>query len=174
MNELQEECAVRETRPVPDRHDPTDRPALLDLLRRQSEEAIRFAAVFGETHDLHQTDVSALAAIAHGAASGTPLGPAALARTLHLSRPATTALLDRLEQAGHILRRPDPDDRRRTVLEMQPAANALAGEFFGPLGAAFGRAMEGYTPEQLDVVAAFLRDVIDATVSTREALVPKP
>jgi hypothetical protein len=57
---------------------------------------------------------------------------------------------------------------------MQPAANALAGEFFGPLGAAFGRAMEGYTPEQLDVVAAFLRDVIDATVSTREALVPKP
>ncbi|MDO9409960.1 MarR family transcriptional regulator [Patulibacter sp.] len=159
---------------MPDPAEPIDRTALLYLLRRQSEEAIRFAAVFGETHGLHQTDVSALAAIAHGAASGTPLGPAALASTLHLSRPATTALLDRLERAGHVARRPDPDDRRRSVIEMQPAASALAGEFFGPLGAAFGRAIERYTPEQLEVVAAFLRDVTDATISTREALTPRP
>ena len=62
-------------------------------MRRQSEEAIRFAAVFGEAHGLHETDVAALAAIAHATDAGAPLGPAALAAALNLSRPATTALL---------------------------------------------------------------------------------
>ena len=165
---------VRDTAGVPDHQNTADRTALLHLLRRQSEEAIRFAAVFGETHGLHQTDVSALAAIAHATSTGTPLGPGALAETLHLSRPATTALLDRLEQAGHVVRRPDPADRRRSVLEMQPGANALAAAFFGPLGEAFGRAIERYTPEQLEVVASFLQDVTDATIRTREALTPRP
>lgn len=159
---------------MPDQPDPDDRTALLHLLRRQSEEAIRFAAVFGEAHGLHQTDVSALAAIAHAASTGVPIGPGALAETLHLSRPATTALLDRLEHAGHVVRRPDPGDRRRSVLEMQPAATAVAAAFFGPLGAAFGRVVERYSPEQLEVVAAFLTDVTEATIRTREELTPPP
>ncbi len=159
-----------DTSRVPARANDADHPALLQLLRQQSEEAIRFSAVFGERHGLHQTDVAALAAIAQAAAADAPLGPAALAGTLHLSRPATTALLDRLEHAGHIVRRPDPTDRRRTTVELQPAASELAAAFFGPLGAAYEQAMRRYSAKDLRIVAAFIQDIIDATVTTRSRL----
>lgn len=155
---------------MPDRPPITDRRALLHLLRTQSEEAIRFSAVFGATHNLHQTDVAALAAIADASLRGAPLGPAALAETLHLSRPATTALVDRLAAVGHVVRRPDPVDRRRTVLEMQPEAYELAAAFFGRLGTAYEQVMDRFSDDDLAVVADFLTAVTEATVSTRAAL----
>lgn len=152
--------------------DPTPRAALRHLLRRQSEEAIRFSAVFGDTHRLHQTDVAALAAIAEASRAGSPLGPARLATALHLSRPATTALLDRLEAAAHIQRRPDPSDRRRTIIELEPRAQELASEFFGALGDSYTAVMARFDDAELEVVATFLSAIIDATVATREALAP--
>lgn len=151
-----------------------DRRALLRLLRRQSEEAVRFSAAFGAVHGLHQTDVSALAAISQASAAGAPLGPARLAEALRLSRPATTALVDRLERAGHVVRRPDPADRRRTVLEMQPRADEVAAAFFGPLGKAYGAVMDRFSPAELLVVQAFLEGVTEATVRTREQVQPPP
>ncbi len=147
--------------------DEEQREQVRALLRRQSEEASRLAVAFGGAHGMHQTDVAALAAIAE---SRAPLGPATLARALRLSRPATTALIDRLEQGGHVLRRPDPDDRRRTILELQPAAHALAAAFFGPLGDAYQAAMGRYDLAELQVVARFLQDVIDVTVAARERI----
>lgn len=152
--------------------DPAPRAALRQLLRQQSEEAIRFSAVFGDTHRLHQTDVAALAAIAEASRAGSPFGPARLAAALHLSRPATTALLDRLEAAGHVQRRPDPSDRRRTIVELQPRAQQLASEFFGALGDAYSAVMARFDDAELEVVATFLEAIIDATVETRVALAP--
>ncbi len=64
-----------------------------------------------------------------------------LAARLDRSPAATSTVLDRLEQAGHVERRPDPDDRRRTTLwvtdrpqrvaaqTLRPFVAALAGEF---------------------------------------------
>ena len=152
--------------------DPASRAALRQLLRKQSEEAIRFSAVFGDAHQLHQTDVAALAAIAEASRAGDPLGPARLAQVLHLSRPATTALLDRLQAAGHIRRRPDPSDRRRSIVELEPRAQELASEFFGALGDSYTAVMAQFADDEIETVAAFLTAVIDATVATRLALAP--
>lgn len=154
--------------------DPTPRAALRALLRRQSEEAVRFSAVFAEAHRLHQTDVAALAAIAEASRSNDPLGPARLAEALHLSRPATTALLDRLEAAGHVRRRPDPSDRRRTIVELEPRAQELASAFFGALGESYTAVMARFDDQELEVVASFLAAIIEATVTTRVALAPAP
>ncbi len=170
MNERPPSRGFRDTVPVSDQTDPVGRAKLLKLLQRQSEEAVRLAAVFGEVHGLHQTDVAALAVIAEATETGVPIGPGALSATLHLSPPATSALLDRLENAGHVIRRRDPDDRRRAILEIQPEASELASAFFGPLGAAFERAMDRYTPQDLKIIAAFLADMTDATIRTREQL----
>jgi DNA-binding MarR family transcriptional regulator len=147
--------------------EPVDRGALRQLLRRHSEELTRIAAAFGAAHGLHQTDVAALAVIAQ---APTPLGPAALADALQLSRPATTALLDRLEGVGHVVRRADPADRRRAIVELQPTAHELAAAFFGPLGNAYEQAMDDYSDDELRVVHRFLQDVIDVSVATRERL----
>ncbi len=156
-------AADRETSPA----GRVDRAALRQLLRRHAEELTQVAAAFGDAHGLHQTDVAALAAIAR---SPSAIGPAALAEALRLSRPATTALLDRLEAVGHVVRRPDPRDRRRVTVELQPEAQALAAAFFGPLGDAYERVMDAYDDDELRVVERFLRDAIDVGVAARERL----
>lgn len=157
----------RDTRPVLDDQYPVDRSVLRQLLRRHAEELTRIATAFGDAHGLHQTDVAALAAIAQ---APEPIGPAALADTLRLSRPATTAVLDRLETVGHVLRRPDPADRRRSIVELQPEAHELAAAFFGPLGDAYERAMDAYGEDDLRVVERFLRDVIEVSVTARRGI----
>lgn len=52
--------------------------------------------------------------------SGEPfeLSPSALADSMMLSSGGTTARLDRLEKAGHIVRRPSPTDRRGVVVRL--------------------------------------------------------
>lgn len=51
-----------------------------------------------------------------------PVGPVELGRTLGIGSAAATALADRLERAGHVERRPHPDDRRR--LQLVPTERA--------------------------------------------------
>jgi len=50
--------------------------------------------------------------------------PGQLAEEMHLSSGAMTNRLDRLEEAGHIRRLPDPNDRRGTLIEPTEAGHA--------------------------------------------------
>jgi DNA-binding MarR family transcriptional regulator len=52
------------------------------------------------------------------------LGPTELAHRLHLRTGAVTALLDRLEQRGHVVREPHASDRRRLVVRLTDQARA--------------------------------------------------
>ena len=52
-----------------------------------------------------------------------PLGPAELGQRLGIKSASATALVDRLEAAGHVERRPHPTDRRRLTIE--PTQHAL-------------------------------------------------
>ena len=47
--------------------------------------------------------------------------PSELAQALHLPPPSVSHLLGGLEEAGLIVRRPNPSDRRSTLLELTPA-----------------------------------------------------
>ena len=144
----------------------SDHESVTGLLRRFAEESARLTAIFGDAHGLYRRDLAALAAIAEGAQAGRPLGPARLAEALHLSPSATTTLLDRLEGAGHLVRRPDPQDRRRVVLDMQPQAQDVASAFFEPLSIALDEVMGRYSASQLALVASFLEAAVHATTST--------
>ncbi len=140
------------------------------LLRRFAEECGRLTAIFGDAHGLHARDLSALATIADGVRADHPLGPARLAEALCLSPSATTALLDRLERAGHLVRRPDPRDRRRVMLEMQPQALDVAAAFFAPLGVALERVMRRYTGEQMELITEFLEAAVGAATDAARCL----
>ena len=59
------------------------------------------------------TDVSALE---HLSSASEPLGPVELGHRLGIRSASATALVDRLEQSGHVHREPRPDDRRRVAL----------------------------------------------------------
>jgi DNA-binding MarR family transcriptional regulator len=54
--------------------------------------------------------------------------PATLARTLHLTPQAMTTLLKPLDARGLIARRPDEANRRRVLLRLTDAANALLAD----------------------------------------------
>ncbi len=55
---------------------------------------------------MHPTDLNALLAVMRAERAGAPLTPGRLGQHLGLSSGATTAVIDRLERAGHVQRSP--------------------------------------------------------------------
>jgi DNA-binding MarR family transcriptional regulator len=142
---------------------------LIALLRRFSIEVDRFVEVFAGRHGLHRTDLNAVAHIAGAAGRQQPFTPGELARLLSLSPSATTAVLDRLERAGHVERVHDAADRRRVLVRMRPAAQDVATAFFVPLGRRMRERMAGYDTAELELVAGFLERMLDATAEAADA-----
>ncbi|GGM50940.1 MarR family winged helix-turn-helix transcriptional regulator [Dactylosporangium sucinum] len=142
--------------------------ALIDLLRRFNVEADRFVDVFTRAHGLHRTDMNAVAHIWRAAENSEPLTPGELAKRLSLSPAATTALLGRLERAGHIGRVHDTEDRRRVYLEMLPPARELALAFFTPLGERLRSAFAEFDEEELAVTERVLTKVLTATTNAAD------
>lgn len=155
-----------------DRHTglvPAPDPAeVVDLLRTFTIETQRFVDVFARAHGLHPTDLNAVAHISAAHAAGRPLTPGELSRALSLSPSATTALLGRLERAGHVERVHDTEDRRRVHLRMRPSAAAVAEEFFTPLGAALRAVLDGYSPAEVERITAFLRQAADVVAAAAD------
>ena len=70
-----------------------------------------------------------------------------------------TKLIDRLESAGYVRRRPDPADRRRTVLELVAEAIAPLRVLYGKTDQEFDDLSRQFTPEELTTVARYLDSV---------------
>ena len=81
--------------------------------------------------------------------SGEPfeLTPKALVQQLLLSSGAMTNRLDRLEQSGHIERRPDPGDRRGVLVGLTPAGRDL-----------IDAAVEGHVANEVALLSVLDRD----------------
>ncbi|AGM06849.1 MarR family transcriptional regulator [Amycolatopsis keratiniphila] len=145
---------------------------LVLLLRQLTVESDRFAEMFGEKHGLHRTDLNALAVIMDAARMGAPMSPSTLASALHLSASATTAVLDRLERAGHLHRDRSATDRRKVELRMHEKAREIGAEFFMPLGKRYAEAWREMGEDERRTVVRFLRGTIAATVEVRGRLAP--
>ncbi|MEV7203214.1 MarR family winged helix-turn-helix transcriptional regulator [Streptomyces griseoluteus] len=141
----------------PKERPPSDLQGYAVLLRTLNSEINRIAHAFAQAHGLHATDVHALAAIMDASAlDGEPMTPSRLRERLNLTSGAVSACLDRLERAGHITRSRDSADRRVVHLHYNPAARALARQYFTPLARGTEAARRRFTAEQLETVAEFL------------------
>lgn len=140
------------------------------LLRRYALEAERLGRAFCRRHDLHPTDFQALGMVMEAEQAGAPLTPHALAAALDLSSGATSAAIDRLEKTGHVKRSRESSDRRLVHLHYTPAAMQVGREFFAPLGQRTAQVRSRYSPEQLQTVAEFLSEMIDALRSHQDTL----
>ncbi|MFK4866242.1 MarR family winged helix-turn-helix transcriptional regulator [Streptomyces sp. JHA19] len=60
------------------------------------------------------------------------LSAGALAEQVHVTTGAMTGILNRLERAGFVTRRPDPADRRRVRVAAVPAALTRVESLYGP------------------------------------------
>lgn len=84
--------------------------------------------------------------------------PTELARYTGLTTGSTTAMLDRLEKAQLVTRRPNPKDRRGVLIEInnESALNKKSKEMVGPMQQAHHDLLASYTDKELETIADFL------------------
>jgi DNA-binding MarR family transcriptional regulator len=87
-----------------------------------------------------------------------PMTPGQLAQAMGLTTGgAITAVVDRLEKAGYVLRSRDPDDRRKVIIEPVRDKVAALGAYFGPIGRSVSERFAAYSDEQLEFLLDFAR-----------------
>ena len=79
--------------------------------------------------------------------------PSELARHTGLTSGATTALLDRLEKAGLIERRPNPDDRRGSLITPAKSAAEQAASWFESARNAQDELISSYSESELEIIS---------------------
>lgn len=134
----------------------TRREELVALLQDYAGEAELLGQAFAGRHRLHPTDLHALLAVMRADAGGAPLTPGRLGTRLGLSTGATTALVDRLERAGHVRRSRESTDRRRVTLRQAENAGRVGAAFFGPLGERVDAVLQDFDDAELAATARFL------------------
>jgi DNA-binding MarR family transcriptional regulator len=135
-------------------------------LRALSTEIDRLDQVAADRYGLNRTDMRALDIVGQAG----PLAPTALARLLGLTTGGVTTVLDRLERAGYIRRRPDPNDRRRQVVHATEATTARDREVFGGLIRSTSDLLAAYTDDQLQIIQDFLDRTRELTAAYADAL----
>jgi DNA-binding MarR family transcriptional regulator len=148
----------------------TSREQLVTLLQDYAGEADRLGQAFAGRHGLHPTDLHALLAVLRAETAGEPLTPGALGERLGLTTGSTTAVVDRLERAGHVRRSRESADRRRVTLRHGEAAASVGAAFFGPLGARMDEVLAGFTDDELDATARFLESMTALIADHRAGL----
>ncbi|OBF22662.1 MarR family winged helix-turn-helix transcriptional regulator [Mycobacterium kubicae] len=121
-------------------------------LRALTAQSDRIGRHFARRHDVTGSDFHALLHIMVAETAGQPLTMAQLRQRMDVSPAAITYLVDRMIEAGHIRREPDPVDRRKSLLRYEQPGMALARAFFTPLGSEVRAAMADL-PDR-DLVAA--------------------
>ena len=83
-----------------------------------------------------------------------PLTVGELAERLGLSLPTVSGVLADLDRAGYVERRPDPDDRRRTIARITPAKASLIAQWLDGTASPIARVLGQLDPAEQE---AFLK-----------------
>ncbi|WP_158864748.1 MarR family transcriptional regulator [Leifsonia sp. AG29] len=143
--------------------------ALLTSIRewREAEQRLNFES--RSRMKLNETDMKALRYIIASANAGVTVTAGVLAEHLRISTASTTKLLDRLEKAGHIERRPHPSDRRAVTIAITPETHREIRRTMGLQHARRFEVARALNPEERRIVTRFLRD-LSATTLTASAV----
>jgi DNA-binding MarR family transcriptional regulator len=85
---------------------------------------------------------------------GGPVTVGELASRLGLTLPTVSGVLADLDRAGFVERRPDPADRRRTIVQIPGAQAALIGEWLDGAATPLARVLDKLAPSEQE---AFLK-----------------
>jgi len=132
-----------------------------------------FDEAAAERLGVNRTDLRAMDVISQMG----PMTAGALADEIRLSRPATTAAIDRLEKLGYVRRVPDSDDRRRILVELTPLAMRRGAEIWGGYLDYVERIAPHYTVAELEAMRRFTQEGIEenaAQLERLESLPPPP
>ena len=144
------------------------RDELMALMRQFTIETERYVEAASERDSLYRTDLHALSIMMGAARAGLTVTPGLLREELNLSSPATTALIDRLDSAGHVTRRRSEVDRRQVHLQMTEKARSTGAMLFAPLARHINGVFDQYTDEQLSLLRDMMQKITDATVAAKD------
>ncbi|MCO6010983.1 MarR family transcriptional regulator [Actinoallomurus purpureus] len=99
-----------------------------------------------------QTDLLCLHVLDRAGASTA----GALSSQLGRTTGAVTHMIDRLEKAGYVRRRPDPKDRRRVLVEASAPGLERIASFYEGIDARSRRLMAAFSGDQLAAIHTFL------------------
>lgn len=128
------------------------------LLQRRELAATRLRMATRRHLRLSDIELLALAFMA----ARPDVTPTRLAAMLELSSGGITALVQRLERDGHLVRRPHRSDRRSCVVELSSASLESGAALLDPLAGDAGKLFAALDEAQQAVVLAFLRDLVAA------------
>lgn len=111
---------------------------------------------------LNATDMKAIHYLIAADHQGETATAATLRAHLGLSSGATTKLLDRLESAGHLQRKPHPDDRRSVTFTVTNSTREIAMETIGRQQFGRVRAAASLTSPERIAVRRFLDEMARA------------
>ncbi len=136
------------------------------LAREYGISTVLFRHAIGARLGVNVTDMECLATLFFKGLST----PTELAKHTGLSSGATTAMLDRLEKGGLIERRPNPDDRRGTLITVVREAATKVGPMFAPIRDAQDKLVASYSEEELQLIAGFFDKSIEIWETARQDL----
>ncbi|MEM9555700.1 MAG: MarR family transcriptional regulator [Acidobacteriota bacterium] len=129
------------------------------LLINRAQRAIKTRA---ERETLDAIGLTTLELVALWALSAEPrLGIQALAKALHVDHAVISRLSKQLVRKGMTRRVSDPDDGRKTLLEITDLGATKADEGHRILHLANERIARGFTDDELAIVARFLEQLIE-------------
>ncbi|WP_243058367.1 MarR family winged helix-turn-helix transcriptional regulator [Nocardioides sp. SR21] len=138
----------------------------LMALREAIERGGRLRHVIARRAGLSESDLVAMEHLMR-----EPLGPGELARILDVTTAASTGLVDRLAQRGHVQRHPHELDRRRTQVEVTPSGREEVLTHLLPMFLSLDRLDKSFDDAERAVVERYLRGVV-ATFDELEAQPP--
>lgn len=146
--------------------DPASPVAIRLLINRKVLAAYRHRTAVARRLDMSESEISALTHLAEGG-----MTPGELGRRLQLTSGGMTALLHRLDRAGHILRRPHPTDRRSVIVSANPTVLGQIGELYAPLVADADEITGRLSAREREGIRRYLEELVSSSERRAEELV---
>ncbi|MGB7436034.1 MAG: MarR family transcriptional regulator [Candidatus Acidiferrum sp.] len=122
------------------------------LVQAFAARVLTFHSVVAEKLGLHATDLRTLRLL-----SKQSMSAGELTEETGLTGAAVTALIDRLESAGYVLRERDTDDRRRVTVRALPEKLREVNRLYEGQGARMSKLLDKYSAKEFAVIADYLK-----------------
>jgi DNA-binding MarR family transcriptional regulator len=122
-------------------------------------------------HGLSHAALNALAVI-EGAGGPVPAGE--VSARMHITSGTMTSVLDTLERKGYIERQADSDDRRRVLVDITPAAEAVLDRVLPDVVVGATAMLDGLGEERLSALLDGLAAVRERVAAVPDELPPAP
>jgi DNA-binding MarR family transcriptional regulator len=163
MSDILDAGGARQASAQPERFSPEH---VRELFHRKTMAGERHRAAVAQLLGMDATEAAALAHLAqHG-----QLTPGDLGRLLGLTSGGTTALIQRLVDAGNLTRRPHPRDKRSSLLAASESMLERAEKLYAPLVEAMNELTAQLADPERASIGRYLTDVVQLSERHAERL----